>query len=100
MEMTLSEAIDVLDGKTRKEALAKYENINQACNTAIDIVLGKLRDFWHATSVLNRSVADELYEDICAENLEGKDDELVVIETSALRRIIDQVLGVEDNVTE
>lgn len=84
MNMTLEEAVLVLDGNTRKKELAKYENINEACNTAISLVLGALKD-----------KGDLIFDAICHKNMEGNDDELVVIEVETLREIIKECLGVQ-----
>ena len=86
MNMTLDEAIKLLDVKTRKEELVKYDNISDACESATELVLSALRD----TGVW-------IFEEICSKNLEGKDDEIVVIEIDTLKEIIHDILGVNIN---
>jgi len=83
MKMNLDEAIKILDISTRKETLSKYSNIAEANDTAISIVLDALKNKGEA-----------LFEEICNRNAEGKDDEIVVIETKVLKEIIHDILGV------
>lgn len=83
MKMNLDEAIKILDISTRKETLSKYSNIAEANDTAISIVLDALKN-----------KGETLFEEICNRNAEGKDDEIVVIETKVLKEIIHDILGV------
>lgn len=82
-KMTLDEAIKVLDKKTRRQALEKYDNISEACDTAIELVLNALKE-----------KGDLIFEEICNKNAEGGDDEIVVIEIKTLKEIIHDILGV------
>ena len=81
--MTLDEAIKVLDISSRKEALKRYNNIAEANDTAIRTVLDALKN-----------KGEVLFDEICSKNAEGKDDEIIVIETKVLREIIHDILGV------
>lgn len=84
MKMTLEEAIRILDKKSRKEALEGYDNIAQANDMAIDLVLEALT-----------GKGELIFDRICSNNLEGDDDELVVIEITTLKEIINDVIGVK-----
>lgn len=76
-EMTLNEAIEILDISTRREALKRYGNIAEANDKAITLVLDALK-----------KKSETIFEEICSKNAEGKDDEIVVIETKILKDIL------------
>lgn len=84
MKMTLEEAIRILDKKTRKEALGARDNIAQSTDMAIDLVLEALT-----------GKGELIFDRICSNNLEGDDDELVVIEVKTLKEIINDIIGVK-----
>lgn len=76
-DMTLNEAIEILDISTRREALKRYGNISEANDKAITLVLDALK-----------KKSETIFEEICSKNAEGKDDEIVVIETKILKDIL------------
>ena len=84
MKMPLEEAIRILRKESRKEALAGYDNIAKANDAAIETVLEALTD-----------KGELIFDRICSKNLEGEDDEIVVIEISTLKEIINDFIGVK-----
>ena len=84
MKMTLEEAIQILKKDSRKEALARYDNIAKANDMAIEIVLEALTD-----------KGELIFDRICSSNLEGEDDEILVIEIKTLKEIINDIIGVK-----
>ena len=83
MKMPLEEAIRILRKESRKDALAGYDNIAKANDMAIEAVLEALTD-----------KGELIFDRICSKNLEGEDDEIVVIEISTLKEIINDIIGV------
>lgn len=88
--MDIRDAIKLVDKRTRALAITKYENIGEAYEDAVETLLVAFKRLIERPP---KDIANDIYHGIIEGNLEGEDDDLVVIEASHVKTIIESAFG-------